>query len=115
MAEKPFGQLASGRNVVLDATFSKTRFVQDAIDAAKGASADFRIIECACADDVAMERISKRLKQTPLKKGPVSDIRPHLFRLQKKGFEGISLPCISVDTSLTPDECVRLALRKLFC
>lgn len=113
MAEKAFGRLASGRNVVLDATFSKTRFVQDAVDTAKGAGADFRIIECACADDVAMERISKRLEQAPLKKGPVSDIRPHLFRLQKKGFETISLPSISVDTSLTPDECARLALKKL--
>ncbi|MEK7679353.1 MAG: AAA family ATPase, partial [Deltaproteobacteria bacterium] len=110
MAEKAFGQLASGRNVVLDATFSKTRFVQDAVDAAKGAGADLRILECACADDIALERISKRLERANRKKGPVSDMRPRLFRLQKKGFESISLPCIPVATSRTTDECVRHAL-----
>ncbi len=115
MVEKAFVRLASGRNVVLDATFSKTRFVLDAVDAAKGAGADLRIMECACADDVAMERISKRLEQAPRKKGPVSDMTPCLFRLQKKGFESLSLPSISVDTSRTPNVCVRHALKKLFC
>lgn len=115
MAKKAFKQLLSGRNVVLDATFSKTRFVLDAVDAARGAGAGFRIVECTCPDNTALERISKRLEQAPRKKGPVSDMRPRLFRLQKKGFESMSLPCILVDTSRTPDECVRYALKKLLC
>ncbi|OGQ07146.1 MAG: hypothetical protein A2W38_03785 [Deltaproteobacteria bacterium RBG_19FT_COMBO_58_16] len=97
MINRGFSLLASGRPVILDATFSKRSLIRRAQEAAAGAGALFRLVECACSEDVARDRIEKRSagQAAPV----VSDADWSVYLKQKQSFESWDGPAARLDTA----------------
>ena len=97
MIKRGFSLLASGRPVILDATFSKRSLIRRAQEAAAGAGALFRLVECACSEEVARDRIEKRSagQAAPV----VSDADWSVYLKQKQSFELWDGPAARLDTA----------------
>jgi aminoglycoside phosphotransferase family enzyme/predicted kinase len=76
--------LASGRMVLLDATWSRRGLRQEAAALAKGLDAPRHLIEVRCAPSVARERLAQRQARD---RDP-SDAGPELHAASAAGFEG---------------------------
>ncbi len=90
-------QLKSGRSVVLDASFSRAKWRQDAQQLAADLDTNFIVVECSCSK----ETIRKRLLQRDDESG-FSHARVHHLPQMKKAFEPVAeFPtevCLKVDT-----------------
>ncbi|MGA7877330.1 MAG: ATP-binding protein, partial [Desulfoferrobacter sp.] len=90
-------QLKSGRSVVLDASFSRAKWRQDAQQLAADLDTNFIVVECSCSE----ETIRKRLLQRDDESG-FSHARVHHLPQMKKAFEPVAeFPaevCLKVDT-----------------
>jgi aminoglycoside phosphotransferase family enzyme/predicted kinase len=88
--------LRKKENVVLDATFQKRSYRENARTVAKKHHATLVFIHCTCPDEIVKRRLEERLK-----KKSVSDGRWEIYREQKKTFEPFSSdePFLTLDTS----------------
>jgi uncharacterized protein len=76
--------LEKGVSCVLDATFSKKKYRDEAAEIAKQYNSEFFILECICPENLIKERLEMRLKTKS-----VSDGRWEIYQEQKKNFEPI--------------------------
>lgn len=74
-------------SVILDASFMRREDRDRARKLAEQTGSRFFIVECTCADEVAVKRLIERLRQS----GQPSDGRPEIFAEQRKRFEAISV------------------------
>jgi aminoglycoside phosphotransferase family enzyme/predicted kinase len=97
-------------SVILDGTFLSAALRRDAAALAAREQALFLLAECQCPDDVARQRIARRLAAG----GDVSDARPEFFDLQRREEEPeASLQPLVVDTTAVLQEQVRFVLERL--
>ena len=66
------GMLAAGFSVVVDATFLKRSQRSSMAELAKRERAEFRILHCAVSEDLAVQRINKRLLKALIRRKPIS-------------------------------------------
>lgn len=92
--------LSSGRAVMLDATFSKGKYLTEARKAAEGCGAFFYLVECRADEKAIKKRFEKRLAE----KGGVSDATWEVYKRQKKLFEEIKSPNLVVSTTVVRPE-----------
>ncbi|GMR05266.1 MAG: bifunctional aminoglycoside phosphotransferase/ATP-binding protein [Thermodesulfobacteriota bacterium] len=104
--------LASGRPVILDATFPAPARIERALEAALSAGAFFHLVECACSDELARERMEKRRAQDAGK--VVSDADWGVYVKQKKGFEPWPGPALKLDTARPLEELISSVALKIF-
>lgn len=104
------GFLKQGVSVIMDATFQKSRYRQEAMELAKKLGAGFHIIECAAGDDITRQRLDKRAKQ----EGVASDGRREIYEKQKRLYEAIKEPHIQINTSLDMEKIKIMALEEIF-
>ena len=82
-------------------TFSRVRHVEEVVQAAAEATADYRILHLFCPDELALERI----RQSP-GEHLAGNRNAGLYWEVKSRFEPIMLPKLNVDTSRPLEECV---------
>ena len=106
--------LASGGSVVLDASYRRRAWRQDALRVAKEAGVPFIALECVCPADVVRTRLDTRLDQSDT----TSDGRWELYQQQAAAFEPInefSHPDhIFLDTSVPEEETERQGLYGIY-
>ncbi len=78
-------RLRSGESVIVDASFSRRRERQSALDVAIGTGARFRIVHCSVADEVAARRLVERSGRPD----EPSDGRLEVFAQHKAEFDPI--------------------------
>jgi uncharacterized protein len=104
--------LASGRPVIIDASFRTAAARAAARELARAHGAPFRLIECVAPDEVRRKRLGSRDRTTS-----VSDARAEVFDAFSRGFEPITeLPStehVRIDTSTTIDDALSQARREL--
>jgi predicted kinase len=105
-------QLAQGLSVILDGTFLPTVLKGKALSLAADHEAAVGHLRCVCPDEVAMARISHRLREAK----STSEARPELLALQRREEEPdpSGLRRLDVDTTQPMEEqvsqsCARLA------
>ncbi|MEE9542453.1 MAG: AAA family ATPase, partial [Thermodesulfobacteriota bacterium] len=96
--------LASGRSVILDATFSKNHQRKTAKKIALKTNAEFHIIECTLNEDAIKTRLEKRNKTKT-----VSDANFNIYLKQKARFEPIKEEHLKIDT-LDNDETILMTI-----
>lgn len=77
--------LRTGKNVILDATFSKEKYRQLAKNLIKKLEIPYYFVEFYCSEKVAKQRLSERAKE----KAPVSQANWEIYQKIKKEFEPI--------------------------
>jgi aminoglycoside phosphotransferase family enzyme/predicted kinase len=75
--------IGSGRSVILDATFSKLKYLKTAGKKAKASGAFFHVVECTAEE----ETVRKRFKERVFEKGGITDARWETYLRQKALFE----------------------------
>ncbi len=91
--------LATGKNVVLDATFISAAWIERAIETAHLLRAQPLVIDCVCPPTLAKKRIADR-------KGDASEARTDLYDQQRRDQEPIppDVEVIRLDTSAEMDD-----------
>lgn len=97
--------LASGKAVILDATFYKKELIEKAKEIASGAGSSFFVVECITNERVIKERIFNRKKEKS-----ESEADFEVYKKVKEQFEKIEEKHIEVDTSLPIEKQLRIAL-----
>ncbi|MFQ5736360.1 MAG: AAA family ATPase [Thermodesulfobacteriota bacterium] len=101
--------MREGRSVILDATFSKARFIEAALVSARNSGAAFHVIECEAGDEVVRERLVKRRAEVT-----VSDAGVEVYRRQKEGYERWEGPSLRLTTTAPAEELVSRVSREVF-
>ncbi|MBA4373030.1 MAG: hypothetical protein C0402_09255 [Thermodesulfovibrio sp.] len=86
--------LRSGRSMVLDATFAREKWRQQAAGLARRLKAVAVTVECHCPVKVIQARMVQRQKQ-----GSVSDAGWEIYRKMRKQAEPYSTPPLRIDTT----------------
>lgn len=106
--------LASGRSVIIDASFKRNEARLRAAEIAAEAGSGFYAFQCECTSAAVHERLDRRMKASR----DASDGRWELFELQKKDYEKVSgLPRgahILIDTCGTQNQSLYQALSGIF-
>ncbi len=102
--------LRLGRSVILDATFSKKKYLQHARAVAENNKALCFVIECVASDESVKARMAKRLTE----KNSLSDATYETYKEMKKSFEPIEGDCIRINTDGDLNEITELVIRKVF-
>lgn len=102
--------LALGRSVILDATFSKKRYVEEARAIADKNNALCFVVECVASDETVRARMEKRL----LDKSSLSDATYETYLHMKEGFEPIEGEVIRVSTDGAVADIALSVVRKIF-
>ncbi len=102
--------LRLGRSVILDATFSKKKYLQDARAISESNNALCFVIECVASDESVKARMKKRLTE----KNSLSDATYETYQEMKKSFEPIEGDCLRINTNGDINEIAELAIRKVF-
>ncbi len=102
--------LRLGRSVILDATFSKKKYLQDARAIADNNNALCYVIECVASDESVKARMAERLKE----RNSLSDATYETYQEMKKSFEPIEGECLRINTDGELNEITELAIRKVF-
>ncbi|MBI5643690.1 MAG: AAA family ATPase [Deltaproteobacteria bacterium] len=106
--------LQSGRSVVLDATFSKERYIKEAKAEAKRVGADFKIIECIADDGAVRRRFLEREKECGKEGFPLSDAGWEIYLRQKETFERTGEPRVIIDSGKSLEENIAILFWKIF-
>lgn len=101
--------LFNRRNVIIDGTFYKKRLRDRVREIAKIVGTRFKIVECACPEDVVRERMERRAKR----KRTLSDADFEVYEKIKAEFEPIKEEHIVVHTNGDYRETVEYILKKL--
>jgi len=102
--------LRLGRSVVLDATFSKKKYLRHARAIAENSNLPCFIIECVASDESVKARMKKRLTEN----NSLSDATYETYQDMKKSFEPIEGDCLRINTDGDLSEITELAIRKVF-
>jgi predicted kinase len=86
-----------GFSLVLDGTFSRTRWLTAAIAAGISRHAATLVVDCRCPDETALKRIADRLHAGPT----ISEATPDAYRRQQQEFEPLpaGLPVCPLNTA----------------
>lgn len=106
--------LKEGRSVVLDATFSKKRFIDAAIAASAWSGAEFHIIECTASDQTVKRHLLERYSGGVVSGGAVSDADWDIYLKQKAAFEPIDEPHMLLSSEFPADKAAELVFEKIF-
>jgi predicted kinase len=99
------------RNIFLDGRpFSRRYQIENAVNTAERLHQKWRILECACSEEVAKARIEE---QASSKTHPASNRNYNLYREVQSRFEIITVPKVVIDTNEPLEICVRKALAAL--
>ncbi len=100
-------ELILGNDVILDATYIDPELRKSVAQLAKSCGARFVLIHCTCPEEIAIERMSKRLKQSD----SPSDGREEIYKAQKNIFvppsEKEADLVVQLETKEDPDEIVK--------
>ena len=106
--------LAAGGSVVLDASYRRRAWRQDAIRVAQEAGVPFVALECVCPVDLVRARLDTRLDQSDI----LSDGRWELYQQQAAAFEPINEfsqgDHFILDTSVPEEETERQGLYSIY-
>jgi predicted kinase len=92
--------LARGHTVVVDGmALSSARHVEEFAAAAQSHRAPFRVIECACSEEIALARLAHDGASHP-----AGDRSERLYHEVKARFQPIDQPCLKVDTDLDAEK-----------
>lgn len=122
--EKTYGELVQraseylrqGRSVIVDATFSKRKFLEDAKAAAleAGLKEDcFHVVECAADDETVRKRLAKRCDET-VDGRAVSDAVWDIYIKQKEVYEDAELSCVKIGPAKPLSENLLVITREIF-
>ncbi len=108
MVQRAAEELGSGRTVILDATFSKNRFLEMALEAGRKAGLgkeDMIVFECTLDRAALLERVRRREAKGPAPGTPLSEMRSdiiekHLLEYEKKEGDVIRLDTAREDGEL---------------
>lgn len=118
LIERGIKHIRSGRTCVLDATFSKSRFLERARAGAEGAGLTpglFHVFECTAGDAAVKKRLGERLgTEQPAPGAAVSDINWDLYLKQKAAYEEISGPHVKIDSALGTAKGLKTVTDKIF-
>ncbi|MBI1912367.1 MAG: AAA family ATPase [Deltaproteobacteria bacterium] len=114
LIERGITYLKNGRSVILDATFSKQKHIEELKTALRGITADFHIIRCAAGDDAVKERILGRCFEKNKAGTAVSDADWQIYLKQKASFEPVTEPHLTVNSELPVNESVAAIIGKIF-
>ncbi len=106
--------LKQGRACILDATFSKNRFIEKAREAASSAGGVFKVIEILAKDADIKKRLAKRLAAPPKPGEPVSDMTLEIYQEQKNAFEPADVPHFICNAGAPLDENLSASIKWLF-
>ena len=102
--------LGSGRSVILDATFSRKKFLKDAKKEALERGAEFHIVLCTSDDETVRKRLLRRREEKTW-----SDALWDVYLKQKETFEPVEERHITVDTAgRDVDELINEVTWKIF-
>ena len=94
------------RDVVIDGmALSSARRVEQFVRAAESRGAQFRIIQCVCAEKTALDRIARDRDAHP-----AGDRGERLYRETRERFEPVPRPSLTVDTDKETAFCLALIL-----
>jgi len=106
--------IKEGRSVVLDATFSKKRFIEAARLASARAGAEFHLIECSASDATVKKHfIDRCLKEGTLTE-TVSDADWDIYLKQKSAFEPVDEPLLPLSSEVPVETGRELVYEKIF-
>lgn len=106
--------LKEGRSVVLDATFSKRRFIDAARSASAWRRAEFHIIECAASDGTVKKHLLERKAGEEESAEAVSDADWGIYLKQKAAFEPIEEPHLLLSSEFPLEKGMALVFEKIF-
>ncbi|HLC18701.1 MAG TPA: AAA family ATPase [Thermodesulfobacteriota bacterium] len=104
--------LEAGRTCILDATFSKERFVREAVKKARSAGVgegNIHMIECTAPEGLVKKRFRERLAE-----GTPSDMKWGIYQRQKESFEKTAMRGMAIDESRSLKENVLGVIKKIF-
>ena len=105
--------LKKGKAVILDASFKKKQYREEARRIAEETGTPFLLIECTCSEEETMQRLGKRLAE----KTDISDGRWEIYAAQKADFEAVDeMPeseHMVLDTNKDMEDSVKKVLKKL--
>ncbi|VAW37623.1 FIG00677737: hypothetical protein [hydrothermal vent metagenome] len=102
--------LGAGRSVILDATFSKKRYIGRARAIAEECNALCFIVECVAGEAAVRERMEKRSKE----KDSLSDATYEVYKKMKEGFEPVEGEHLRISTDGDPVKVAEVVIKKLF-
>lgn len=102
--------LGQGRSCVVDATFSKKKYLDRVREAAAPAGALVFVVECAAPDEVIKARLDKRC----LEAGNVSDADWRIYLWKKASFEEIPGPRVAAGAEKPLEENLLEVFRAVF-
>ncbi|VAV83652.1 hypothetical protein MNBD_DELTA01-935 [hydrothermal vent metagenome] len=102
--------LGLGRSVILDATFSKKRYIDSARDIAERCDALCFVVECVAGEASVKARMEKRSKE----KDSLSDATYETYKKMKESFEPIEGDCLRINTDGDPVGIAGLLIKKVF-
>lgn len=98
-----------GRYVFLDGRpFSKSYQIEQAVAVADSLRQPWRILECACSDETARQRLKASASEHP-----AANRDYELYLRVKTGFEEISRPKTVINSEEDLEQCVRAAVKAL--
>lgn len=104
--------LEKKRSVILDATFLRNDSIAVALDAAREAGAETRIIRCVSSEETVRENILKR--ESMVQDGAASDAGWEVYLRQKGSLETIEGDHLLVDTGKSVEDALRCVFEKIF-
>jgi hypothetical protein len=102
--------LGLGRSVIIDATFSKKKYIERVRAIAGRTNAMSFIVECLASDETVKARMEKRA----LDKDALSEATYETYLKMKKSFEAIEGATYRVDTSGGVEDIALTVVRKIF-
>ncbi|MBI5588052.1 MAG: AAA family ATPase [Deltaproteobacteria bacterium] len=114
LIERALSYLKEGRSVVLDATFSRRRFIDAAKEASAQSGAEFNIVECVADGETVKKRLLKRRTEEVKGAEAVSDADWGVYLRQKAAFEPIEGPRIVLSPELPMERRMDMVFEKIF-
>ncbi len=110
LGRRAFEFLKKGRSVILDATFSKRRYLKKAMEAAERAGAEVKIIECIASSATVRARLEERRWAS----GNVSDADWRIYIGKKAAFEELAGPRLAAAAESPLSENLLKVFREVF-
>lgn len=114
LIERALSYLKEGRSVVLDATFSRRRFIDAAKEASAQSGAEFNIVECVAGDETVKRHLLKRKAGEEKGALAVSDADWRVYLRQKAVFEPVEEPRLVIPSELPLERRMEEVFEKIF-
>jgi hypothetical protein len=116
MVRRAAEELRSGRTVILDATFSKNRFLAMVLEAARRAGLgekEMIVFECSLDRAALLERVRRREEQGPAPGTPLSEMRSDIIKKHLLEYEKKEGDIIRLDTAREEGELLGEMMRAI--